>query len=118
MSDPQLTTSSILAKFNTHLQPEKSRKGTISKAYFYSDNLDAGVSDIYRKIGSILCNYKSGKLPKALKVLPSLKSWDALLLLTAPETWTPNATYQITKIFVSALSPHHAEMYDIISNLS
>lgn len=112
MSDLVLATSSILAKFNAHVQPETPCKGNILyRIHLYLDNLDASVSEIYRKVGSILCKYKSGKLPKALKVLPSLKSWDALLLLTVPETWTHNATYQITKIFISALSPHHAEMY-------
>src|ERR1700722_5967532 len=96
-----IATSSILAKFNSHAQPETSPK----------NDLDASVTEIYRKVGSILSKYKSGKLPKALKVLPSLKSWDALLSLTSPETWTHHAAYQITRIFVSALSPQHAEVF-------
>lgn len=57
----------------------------------------------------MLSRYKSGKIPKAFKILPKLKNWEYILNITQPELWTPNATYQATKIFVSSLSPKLAE---------
>ena len=49
----------------------------------------------------ILSRYKSGKLPKPLKIVPTLPQWEELLAITRPESWTPNACYEATKIFVS-----------------
>ena len=49
----------------------------------------------------ILSRYKSGKLPKAFKIIPTLPQWEELLAITRPESWTPNACYEATKIFVS-----------------
>lgn len=63
----------------------------------------------------MLSRYRSGKIPKAFKVLPKLKNWQDVLECTKPEEWTPNATYVATRIFISALKPKPAEEYDIIS---
>lgn len=49
----------------------------------------------------ILSRYKSGKLPKPFKIIPTLPQWEELLSITRPESWTPNACYEATKIFVS-----------------
>ncbi len=49
----------------------------------------------------ILSRYKSGKLPKPFKIVPTLPQWEELLAITRPESWTPNACYEATKIFVS-----------------
>lgn len=54
------------------------------------------------RCGLILSRYKSGPLPKPFKVLPTLPSWDILLSITRPESWTPNATFAATKIFISS----------------
>lgn len=67
--------------------------------------------DIYKKVGLILSRYRSGKLPKAFKVIPSLKNWSDILALTAPENWTPNATYQAVRLFISLLPPSQAETF-------
>lgn len=50
----------------------------------------------------ILSRYKSGPLPKPFKILPSLPNWPALLDITRPESWTANAIYAATRIFISA----------------
>jgi essential nuclear protein 1 len=50
----------------------------------------------------ILSRYKSGKLPKPFKILPTLPQWEDLLDITRPDSWTPNACYEATRIFVSA----------------
>ena len=49
----------------------------------------------------ILSRYKSGKLPKPFKIIPTLPQWEDLLAITRPDSWTPNACYEATKIFVS-----------------
>ncbi|CAF9930304.1 MAG: snoRNA-binding rRNA-processing protein [Alectoria fallacina] len=63
--------------------------------------LPAKVVEVYSKIGMILSRYKSGKLPKPFKIVPTLPQWEELLAITRPESWTPNACYEATKIFVS-----------------
>ncbi len=62
----------------------------------------------------LMSRYKSGKLPKAFKVIPSLKNWEKALLLTNPDGWTSNATFEATRIFVSNLSPKMAQRYPVI----
>ncbi|KAL7787504.1 Bystin domain-containing protein [Trichoderma ceciliae] len=60
------------------------------------------VVEVYTKIGEILSRYKSGPLPKPFKILPTIPHWEDILDVTKPESWTPNACYQATRIFVSA----------------
>ena len=62
------------------------------------------VAEVYISVGKILHHYKSGKLPKALKMLPHLKNWEEILWLTRPDEWSPCAVYACTRIFVSNLS--------------
>ena len=62
--------------------------------------------EVYTQVGLILSRYKSGKLPKPFKMLPSLppQMLAMIIPLTAPERWTPNAIYQATRLFVSSKS--------------
>lgn len=52
------------------------------------------------RIGLLLSRYKSGKLPKPFKIIPSLPQWEELLAITRPESWSANAYYEATKVFV------------------
>jgi essential nuclear protein 1 len=54
------------------------------------------------RVGLLLSRYKSGKLPKIFKILPTLPNWEILLSITHPENWTPNAIYAGTRIFVAS----------------
>jgi essential nuclear protein 1 len=54
------------------------------------------------RIGLILSRYKSGKLPKPFKIIPTLPRWEEILELTRPASWTTNVCYEATKIFVSS----------------
>lgn len=65
----------------------------------------------YEKIGQILSSYRHGKLPKLFKILPSLKNWEDVLYVTNPEQWTPHATYEATKLFVSNLQANEAQKF-------
>ncbi|KAI0876248.1 Bystin-domain-containing protein [Hypoxylon argillaceum] len=51
--------------------------------------------------GLFLSRYKSGKLPKAFKILPTVPHWEDIIQLTKPENWTPNAVLAATKIWIS-----------------
>ncbi|RKP37966.1 Bystin-domain-containing protein [Dimargaris cristalligena] len=61
------------------------------------------VREVYTKVGTILSRYKSGPLPKAFKIAPSIPHWEEIVMLTEPDNWTPNATYEAVKIFVHGL---------------
>lgn len=67
-------------------------------------DLDGKIVDAYKKIGVVLKTYRSGKLPKAFKVIPMVQNWEDLLPLTAPEKWSPQATYEATKCFASTMN--------------
>ncbi|KAK3390938.1 Bystin-domain-containing protein [Podospora didyma] len=60
------------------------------------------VVEVFTKIGIILSRYKSGPLPKPFKILPTIPHWEEILQMTRPESWTPNACYAATRIFVAA----------------
>jgi len=66
------------------------------------------------RVGILLSRYKSGKLPKAFKIIPSTQNWEAILMLTSPENWTPHATFEATRLFVSNLDSNQAQRYDSI----
>ncbi|KAA6412543.1 MAG: rRNA processing [Lasallia pustulata] len=72
--------------------------------------LPAKVVEVYTKIGLLLSRYKSGKLPKPFKIIPTLPQWEDLLSITRPESWTANACYEATKIFVSS-KPHITQRF-------
>lgn len=69
------------------------------------------VIEAYQKVGESLRAWKHGKLPKLFKVLPTIKNWEDLIYVTAPEQWTPNAVYEATRLFVSNLTAAKAEKF-------
>ncbi|CAG8577525.1 9592_t:CDS:10 [Paraglomus occultum] len=73
--------------------------------------LSPKIIEVYSKVGTLLKRYKSGKLPKAFKIIPSLSNWEEILYLTRPQEWTPHATYAATRIFVSNLKPKPCQRF-------
>jgi essential nuclear protein 1 len=69
------------------------------------------VIEVYTAVGKLLKHYKSGKLPKALKMLPHLKNWEDVLWLTRPDEWSAGATYACTRIFASNLNAKMAQRF-------
>lgn len=61
------------------------------------------------RIGKVLARYKSGRIPKAFKVIPILRNWESILYVTNPDKWTPQATFQATKIFASNMNEKLAQ---------
>ena len=43
-------------------------------------DLDERVVDMYKNVGLVLRKYRSGKVPKAFKVLPTLSNWEQVSL--------------------------------------
>ncbi|XP_055388919.1 bystin-like [Condylostylus longicornis] len=69
------------------------------------------VVEVYTAIGQFLAKYRSGKLPKAFKIIPRLENWEEVLYLTEPTKWTPNAMHEASKIFASNLNPRMAQRF-------
>lgn len=76
---------------------------------------DAGLSpkvlQVYTEIGKWMKHYRSGKMPKAFKVVPKLTNWEEVLSLTQPLNWSPNAMYEAVKMFASNLNPRMAQRF-------
>ncbi|KAF9192151.1 snoRNA-binding rRNA-processing protein [Haplosporangium sp. Z 767] len=99
------------------------KKGPLDSVMEYADDDESGenrpmpmglspkVVEVYSKVGLLLSRYKSGKLPKAFKIIPSLQNWEEILYITAPENWTVHATYQATRIFTSNLKEKQAHKF-------
>jgi len=75
------------------------------------EELDERVVVMYKEVKNILSRYRSGKLPKAFKIIPALSNWEQILYLTEPETWTAAAVYQATRIFSSNLNSKMAQRF-------
>jgi len=73
--------------------------------------MDPKVTEVYTEIGKIFSRYKAGKVPKAFKIIPSLAKWEEVLYLTGPDSWTPHAMYQATRLFASNLNPRMAQRF-------
>lgn len=50
-----------------------------------ASTLDPKVVAAYKSIGQLMKTYKSGKVPKAFKIIPQVANWEELLFLTKPE---------------------------------
>ncbi|KAI0136023.1 Bystin-domain-containing protein [Hypoxylon sp. NC0597] len=90
----------ILARIAQHEagQDRRQEVGPVDDDY----ELSPKIVEVYTKIGLILSRYKSGKLPKPFKILPTVPHWEDIIELTKPDQWTPNACYEATRIFVSS----------------
>jgi len=83
----------------------------------FSDNtevlkeLDPRVQNMYEEIGAVLQKYRSGKVPKAFKMIAQFHNWEQLLVLTQPDKWSAAALYQATRIFTSNLKERMAQRF-------
>jgi essential nuclear protein 1 len=66
---------------------------------------------VYVRVGELLSRYRSGKLPKAFKIIPTLSNWEDVLYVTQPETWSAQAVYEATKFFISTLPADQAQKF-------
>ncbi|XP_064425337.1 bystin isoform X1 [Latimeria chalumnae] len=73
--------------------------------------LDPRVLEVYKGVKEVLSKYRSGKLPKAFKIIPALSNWEQVLYVTEPEAWSAAAMYQATRIFSSNLKERMAQRF-------
>lgn len=73
--------------------------------------LDPKLVEMYGQVGIYLSRYHSGKIPKAFKIIPSLKNWEEVLFITNPEKWTAQSFFAATRLFASNLNEKMAQRY-------
>lgn len=78
---------------------------------FQMQDLDPRVKSMYEGVRDVLSKYRSGKLPKAFKIVPSLRNWEQILCITDPPRWSAAAMYQATRIFASNLKEKMAQRF-------
>lgn len=66
--------------------------------------ISAKLIEAYKSLGTILRQYKSGKLPKLFKILPNISNWEEVVVYSNPSSWSPAANEEATKMFVSQLN--------------
>uniref|UniRef100_A0A1I7ZJW2 Bystin n=1 Tax=Steinernema glaseri TaxID=37863 RepID=A0A1I7ZJW2_9BILA len=74
-------------------------------------DMDPQVEQMFRDIGVVLTRYRSGKIPKAFKVIPNMVNWEQVLYLTNPDKWSAAAMYQATRLFASNLNPKMCQRF-------
>ena len=105
-TEPRQTLADIiLAKIREHEQGKDAQEEEEEEP-----KMPPKVVEVYSRVGMLLSRYRSGKLPKAFKIIPALPIGKSLYL-TRPDEWTPNATYEATKLLVSSLSPAQCQRY-------
>jgi len=69
------------------------------------------VKEMYEGIKWVMAKYRSGKVPKAFKVIPHMQNWEQILYLTCPDKWSAAAMYQATRIFASNCKDKMAQRF-------
>lgn len=95
-----------LTEKKTEIQTQFSDVGSMQM-----QDLDPRVKAMYEGVRDVLAKYRSGKLPKAFKIIPSLKNWEQILYVTDPSKWSAAAMYQATRIFASNLKEKMAQRF-------
>lgn len=74
-------------------------------------NLSPKVIEVYTAMAPFLARYRSGRVPKAFKIIPRLHAWEEVLVLTNPPMWSKQATREATRIFCSNLREAMAQRF-------
>lgn len=75
------------------------------------EDIDPRVREMYEGVRDVMKRYRSGKVPKAFKIIPKLRNWEQILFVTEPHNWTAAAIYRGTRIFCSVLAQHMAQRF-------
>ncbi len=93
------------------LQEHKANLAMKEERVESQSHLNPKVIEVYTSVGELMSRYRAGKVPKAFKILPALKDWEEVLMLTHPENWSPQAMYQATRLFASNMNPKMAQEF-------
>nr|CAG4644756.1 EOG090X058P [Leptodora kindtii] len=107
---PRRTLADIIAEKITEKQTEIQTQFSDIDSVRFQD-VDPRVKAMYQGVALVLNRYRSGKLPKAFKLVPSLQNWEQILYLTNPEKWSAAAMYAATRIFTSNLTEKMAQRF-------
>nr|CAD2144554.1 unnamed protein product [Meloidogyne enterolobii] len=69
------------------------------------------IVDLFIEIGQVLKKYRSGRIPKAFKIIPTLVDWEKIIELTRPDDWSAAAMLHATKIFASTATPAQCQRF-------
>lgn len=107
---PRLTLADVInekiTEKQTELQSQFSEKDSV-----HLQDLDPRVKAMYEGVKDVLAKYRSGKIPKAFKIVPKLRNWEQILYITEPSNWSAAAVYMATRIFASNLKEKMAQRY-------
>jgi essential nuclear protein 1 len=62
------------------------------------------VLKILERTGIILKVYRSGKVPKIVKIIPLFENFEDLIWYTRPDRWSTRALFIVSKIFIKKLN--------------
>lgn len=95
-----------IAEKQTEIHTQLSDAGTLK-----IEDVDQRVKAMYEGVRDVMKKYRSGKVPKAFKIIPKLRNWEQILYITEPHNWSAAAMYQGTRIFSSVLAQHMAQRF-------
>lgn len=95
-----------IAEKQTEIHTQLSDAGTLK-----IEDVDPRVREMYEGVRDVMKKYRSGKVPKAFKIIPKLRNWEQILYITEPHNWSAAAMYQGTRIFSSVLAQHMAQRF-------
>lgn len=95
-----------IAEKQSELQTKLSDAGTMK-----IDDIDPRIKGMYEGVRDVMKRYRSGKVPKAFKIIPKLRNWEQILFLTEPHNWSAAAMFQGTRIFSSVLAQNMAQRF-------
>jgi essential nuclear protein 1 len=100
-----------LTEKKTEIQSQMNGDEDDDRATQFDMEIDERVVKVYQSLRDVLQKYRSGKLPKVFKILPSLSNWEHVLFLTEPDSWSAASIYQATRIFASNLNAKMAQRF-------
>lgn len=90
----------------TEIQTQFSDTGSLK-----FEEIDPRVREMYEGVRDVLKRYRSGRFPKAFKIVPKLRNWEQILYITEPHNWSAAAMFQATRIFSSGLTQYMAQRF-------
>ncbi|XP_058445755.1 bystin [Malaya genurostris] len=90
----------------TEIQTQFSDNGSLKM-----EEVDARVREMYEGVRDVLKRYRSGRVPKAFKIVPKLRNWEQILFITEPHNWSAAAMFQATRLFSSGLTQYMAQRF-------
>ncbi|XP_014215235.1 bystin [Copidosoma floridanum] len=108
---PTRTLADIIMEKLTEKKTELDTQFSETSSVMHMQELNPKVKEMYEGVRDVLAKYRSGRLPKAFKIIPSLRNWEQILYITDPSKWSAAAMYQATRVFASNLKEKMAQRF-------